>query len=262
MATYPAIAASAPMWASPRGNPTTHRGRDPAASRTTFRPDTASRRGEPRAPGACLEPGRERCVVSEHDAGDHRAPVAVRPGTASRRSQSRRRSAIPPKSAAATDDPPVVDAQDDVHALTTQPAPLVEPVRRPARQSYDADDRHAGSLRRRAARRAASRSTGSCGRDEPQRRTTARTRTSKRPTRGGSCVSTVARSADPASGSRTLRSSSCNRWLPHHQPATARTHGARAQASTVAAGSGEKRAAFDAARPAQSETSSHVALTG
>ena len=52
-----------------------------------------------------------------------------------------------------TDDLPVVDLEDDVHALPAQPAPLVEAVRRPARQTHDDEGIHECALRRRPAER-------------------------------------------------------------------------------------------------------------
>src|SRR5581483_8682309 len=96
---------------------------------------------------------RETLVDPEHDALDKRPALAPQP--AGRRAREPRAQPVgeAADSAAAPDLPPVVHAQNDVYAVTAEPRPLVEPVRRSARKRDDAEDVEDRTLRGRSSER-------------------------------------------------------------------------------------------------------------
>ena len=108
---------------------------------------------EARGSEVALQIVRQSGVVAQHDAFDDSAPLA--------RQAARRRPAEPAakvvgeagQAAAPADDAPPVAAQDDVDPLATEPARLVEPMRRPAGPNELPEHLEAGALRRRPATR-------------------------------------------------------------------------------------------------------------
>ncbi len=147
----------------------------------------------------------EALVLAEHDALEHAAPLARSPGAPPRASQACSRSATPPR-------PPRRPTMRQADARST----AWTPWRRSQVRSSKPFDGPRGARRTPSSESSApcggarpsgsSSSTGSRGRSAPQRRTSARMRSSKAPLRGGSSTWTSARSAVPMRGASTLRS--------------------------------------------------------
>ncbi len=99
-----------------------------------------------------VEPGRakprEQRIAhplrpTEDDRPEHRAPVSVQTDGRVGGEPALQPVADGSEAPAAADDPPVLRAQHDVDALAAKPGALVEAVRRPARETEDADERQA-----------------------------------------------------------------------------------------------------------------------
>ena len=108
---------------------------------------------EPRRPEVATEAVGEPLVIAEHDSLEQRPPLAVQPGGDRAPEPGAQTVGRTGEPASAADLVPSVAAQYDVHAVAAQPGPLVEAVRRSARQLDLPEHPQDRSLRRRTAER-------------------------------------------------------------------------------------------------------------
>ena len=93
------------------------------------------------------------CVVAEHDPFEDRAAFSRETGRDRRGEPAAQAVGEAADASAPADLLPLVDVQDDVHAVAAQPGALVEPVLGPARRPDDGEHLEDRALRRRAAER-------------------------------------------------------------------------------------------------------------